>query len=343
MVSHPSDPNVRKARGQAEAQPEPQERVARALARAGVASRREVERMIEEGRVALNGQVLSSPAVNVGPRDILTVDGQAVSEPEATRVFRYHKPVGLITSHNDPKGRPTVFASLPKEIGRVISVGRLDLNSEGLLLLTNDGALARQLELPDTAFVRRYRARAYGHASQARLDKLKDGVTIDGVSYGPVRASMEKDAGGSNHWITVAISEGKNREVRKLLEHVGLKVNRLIRLSYGPFELGDLIPGEVQELSPKEVREHLKALIAPQNLPQGSGRGKRFRPPAPVRGSARPGRSDRPAATSAPGPKAAAPEKKTYKAGWARPKAKPKPAAGARPQRRSGARPKGRK
>lgn len=341
MVSHPSEPNVRKPRGQAEAQPEPQERVARALARAGVASRREVERMIEEGRVALNGQVLSSPAVNVGPRDILTVDGQAVSEPEATRVFRYHKPVGLITSHNDPKGRPTVFASLPKEIGRVISVGRLDLNSEGLLLLTNDGALARQLELPDTAFVRRYRARAYGHASQAKLDKLKDGVTVDGISYGPVRAVMEKDAGGSNHWITVAISEGKNREVRKLLEHVGLKVNRLIRLSYGPFELGELIPGEVQELSPKEVREHLKALIAPQNLPQGSGRGKRFRPTAPVRGSAKP-KSDR--GSAAAGPAApAAPEKKTYKAGWARPKAKAKPAASARPQRRSGARPKGRK
>ena len=202
-------------------------------------------------------------------------------------------------------------------------------------------ALARQLELPDTAFVRRYRARAYGHASQAKLDKLKDGVTVDGVSYGPVRAVMEKDAGGSNHWITVAISEGKNREVRKLLEHVGLKVNRLIRLSYGPFELGDLIPGEVQELSPKEVREHLKALIAPQNLPQGSGRGKRFRPTAPVRGSAKP-KSER--GSAAPGPAApAAPEKKTYKAGWARPKAKAKPAASARPQRRSGARPKGRK
>jgi 23S rRNA pseudouridine2605 synthase len=167
-------------------------------------------------------------------------------------------------------------------------------------------------------------------------------VTIDGVAYGPVRAVLEKDAGGSNHWITVSLDEGKNREVRKLLEHVGLKVNRLIRLSYGPFELGDLVPGEVEELSPRQVREHLKALIAPESLPQGAGRGKRFRPPRPVRGAARPAKGEGAPAAPARTP-AAAPEKKAYKAGWARPKRKPRPAASARPQRRSGAKPKGRK
>lgn len=344
MVAHPPEPTARKPRGQAAAPTA--ERVARALARAGVGSRRDAERMIEAGRVALNGQVLTSPAVNVGPGDILTLDGQPVSEREPTRVFRYHKPTGLLTSHNDPKGRPTVFAALPKAIGRVISVGRLDINSEGLLLLTNDGALARELELPSNGWVRRYRARAYGKASQAKLDALKHGVTVDGVAYGPVRAELEKDAGGSNHWVLVSITEGKNREVRKLLEHVGLKVNRLIRLSYGPFELGELEPGGVEELAPKVVREHLGALIAPGNLPQGQGRGRFFRPERPVRNSARAKPGAEPGAKgpakTRPAAKAEAPAKPAYKAGWARPKAKPKPAQSARPARRSGAKPKGR-
>jgi 23S rRNA pseudouridine2605 synthase len=317
--------------------PEAHERVARTLARAGVASRREVERMIEAGRVALNGQFLTSPAVNVGPRDILTVDGVPISEREPTRVFRYHKPNGLLTSHNDPKGRPTVFAALPKEIGRVISVGRLDLNSEGLLLLTNDGALARTLELPTNGWVRRYRARAYGKASQAKLDSLRHGVDIEGVAYGPIRAEMEKDAGGSNHWINVAITEGKNREVRRVLEFVGLKVNRLIRLSYGPFELGELEPGAVEELAPKIIRDLLSTVIAPENLPQGHGRSRFFRPDKPAKARAAGPKPDKAEARKARD-KPEAP-KTAYKAGWARPKIKPKPTT-AKPPRRSGAKPR---
>jgi 23S rRNA pseudouridine2605 synthase len=362
MVSHPADPTARKPRGQAPAvrsapnpaapaAPEPgpptaaaapDERIARALARAGVASRREVERMIEAGRVALNGRVLTSPAVKVGPRDILTVDGQPVSEREPTKLYRYHKPTGLLTSHTDPKGRPTVFAALPREIGRVISVGRLDLNSEGLLLLTNDGSLARELELPANGWVRRYRARAYGKASQARLDELKHGVEIEGVEYGPIRAEMEKDAGGSNHWITVSITEGKNREVRRVLEHVGLKVNRLIRLSHGPFELGDLEPGGVEEVAPKIIRELLKPYIAPGNLPQGAGRGRRFRPDKPVKAAARTARPKTEGEARAKAREAAKAEPKAaYKPGWARPKIKPRPAATTNGPRHSG-RPKGR-
>ena len=248
------------------------ERVAKALARAGVASRREVERLIEAGRVSLNGQVLTTPAVKVAPGDILTVDGEVVSEPEPTRVWRYHKPVGLLTSHSDPQGRPTVFENLPDGLPRVISVGRLDLNSEGLLILTNDGALARALELPANAWVRRYRARARGHATQAKLDRLKDGVTIEGVHYGPIEATLDKakeGAAGANLWITVTLTEGKNREVRKVLESLGLTVNRLIRLSYGPFQLGPLPVGAVEEVGPRVIREQLAAYVPAENLPTG--------------------------------------------------------------------------
>jgi 23S rRNA pseudouridine2605 synthase len=251
-----------------------------------------------------------------------------VSEREPTKIYRYHKPTGLLTSHTDPKGRPTVFASLPKEIGRVISVGRLDLNSEGLLLLTNDGSLARELELPANGWVRRYRARAYGKANQAKLDTLKHGVEIEGVQYGPVKAEMEKDAGGSNHWVTVSITEGKNREVRRVLEHVGLKVNRLIRLSHGPVELGDLEPGGVEEVAPKVIRELLKPYIAPENLPQGAGKGRRFRPDKPVKAAARVARPKTEAEARAKARETARAEPKTaYKAGWARPKIKPRPSA----------------
>ena len=193
-------------------------RVAKALARAGVASRREIERLIAEGRVALNGVVLESPAVKVGPKDILTVDGKVAAEAEPTRLWRYHKPVGLLTAHADPKGRPTVFEHLPPGLPRVISVGRLDLASEGLLLLTNDGALARALELPSAGWVRRYRVRAYGHASQDKLDTLRNGVTVEGVSYGAVEAKLDKvkhaaadedRKGPANIWISIAITEGK--------------------------------------------------------------------------------------------------------------------------------------
>lgn len=258
--------------GQARSSAKAGERIAKALARAGVASRREVERLIAAGRVALNGHVLTTPAVKVAPGDILTVDGKVVSEPEPTRLFRYHKPVDLVTSHADPQGRPTVFDALPPGLPRLISVGRLDINSEGLLLLTNDGGLARALELPTTGLVRRYRARARGRVTQERLDKLKAGITVEGVAYGPIEASLDKakeGPQGANLWITITLAEGKNREVRRVLEALGLKVNRLIRLAYGPLVLGTLSPGEIEEVGPRVIREQLAEHIAPENLPKG--------------------------------------------------------------------------
>ena len=311
----------------------PGERVAKALARAGVASRREVERLIEAGRVAINGKVLTTPAVKVAPGDFLTVDGQLVAEREPTRIFRYHKPTGLMTTHSDPKGRPTVFQSLPPGLPRLISVGRLDLNSEGLLLLTNDGELSRALETPANAWVRRYRVRAFGDTTQAKLDALKDGVTIEGVKYGAVDAKLDKaheKAGGKNVWITVSLSEGKNREVRKVLESVGLKVNRLIRLSYGPFALGTLAAGQIEEVGPRVIRELLEGIVPAENMPTGdrpkfggianaakapgtAGGGEVQRRGAP--------RADR--ALKPDGPEK--PEKPAYKEGWARPKKKPSP------------------
>lgn len=251
----------------------PGERVAKALARAGVASRREVERLIEAGRVAINGKVLTTPAVKVQAGDFLTVDGQLVAEREPTRMFRYHKPTGLMTTHNDPKGRPTVFQSLPKELPRLISIGRLDLNSEGLLLLTNDGEVSRALETPSNAWVRRYRARAFGDTTQAKLDTLKDGITVEGVKYGAIEAKIDKAhdkaGGGKNIWITVSLSEGKNREVRRVLEALGLKVNRLIRLSYGPFALGALEAGQIEEIGPRVIRELMEGIVSPENMPTG--------------------------------------------------------------------------
>ncbi|HSV03790.1 MAG TPA: pseudouridine synthase [Phenylobacterium sp.] len=262
------------------------ERVAKALARAGVASRREVERLIAAGRVALNGQLLTTPAVKVDAGDVLTVDGRVVNEPEPARLFRYHKPPGLVTTHKDPQGRPTVFETLPKDLPRLISVGRLDLNSEGLLLLTNDGGLARALELPATGLVRRYRARARGRISQARLDRLKDGITVEGVHYGPIEASLDKareGPQGANLWITLTLAEGKNREVRRVLEALGLRVNRLIRLAYGPFALGALAAGDIEEVGPRVIREQLAEFIAPQNLPKGERAQWRQKPLLPSR------------------------------------------------------------
>lgn len=232
------------------------ERIAKRLARAGVASRREIERMIAEGRIKLNGKVLSSPATNVTERDKIMVDDVPVGRKEPTRLWRYHKPDGLITSHRDDHGRETIFEHLPEEMPRVISVGRLDLSSEGLLLLTNDGELSRYLELPATGWVRKYRVRAYGKITQTKLDRLKEGVRIDGVNYGAIDADIDK-VQGSNVWINVALREGKNREIRKVFEFLGLKVNRLIRVSYGPFELGKLEPEEVAEVNGKAFREML--------------------------------------------------------------------------------------
>ena len=319
--------------------------MAKALARAGVASRREVERLIEAGRVALNGQVLTTPAVKVGKGDILTLDGKPVEAAEPARVWRYHKPAGLVTSNGDPQGRPTVFEHLPKELPRTISVGRLDMNTEGLLLLTNDGGLARALELPQNALVRRYRARAFGRVDPAKLEALKDGVTIEGVAYGSIEARIDKaqgqdrKTGSANLWISVAITEGKNREVRRVLEHLGLKVNRLIRLAYGPFALADLALGEVQEVGPRVIREQLAPFIDEANLPTS----QRAAPGPVVRSEARaPGRrtrtSERAQAAGAPkGPAAveapATPAKPVYKAGWAKPKKRAGLAAPAKPRR----------
>jgi len=247
------------------------ERIAKVLARAGLASRREIERLIGLGKIAVNGRILETPAVLVKATDVITVDGQVVGKAEPTRLWRYHKPVGLVTTERDPSGRPTVFDKLPADLPRVLKVGRLDLNSEGLLLLTNDGELARALELPSAGWVRRYRARALGHTTQARLDALKDGTTVDGVIYGPMEATLDKLAekadGRANVWVTVSITEGKNREVRKVLESIGLKVNRLIRLAYGPFQLGNLEPGEVEEIGPRVIREMLADVVQLKNLP----------------------------------------------------------------------------
>ena len=269
----------------AEEGPKRSERIAKAMARAGIASRREVERLIGLGKVAVNGKILDTPATLVTRDDVITVDGKAIGSAQATRVWRYHKPAGLLTSHTDPAGRPTVFDALPSGLPRVISVGRLDLNTEGLLLLTNDGELSRALELPQTELVRQYRARARGRVSQLQLDSLKDGVTVDGVRYGPIEATLDKTKDGEGHapanlWISVSITEGKNREVRKVLEHLGLTVNRLIRLAYGPFQLGTLPLGSVEEVGPRVIRELLAQHIRPENLPTGNT----VATPAPIPG-----------------------------------------------------------
>lgn len=232
------------------------ERIAKYLARAGVCSRREAERLIAQGVVTVDGETLETPAFKVISGMDVRVDGVRVGEKSAVRAWRYHKPAGLITTHKDPQGRPTVFDAVADRLPRVISIGRLDLNTEGLLLLTNDGALARRLELPSTGWVRRYRVRAYGRTTQKELGSLKDGIEIDGVRYGPVRASIDQAQGG-NQWITVSITEGKNREIRKLMEHLGLKVNRLIRTAYGPFQLGKLGKGAIEEIPTKQLKEQL--------------------------------------------------------------------------------------
>jgi 23S rRNA pseudouridine2605 synthase len=238
------------------------ERIAKVLARAGVASRRDVERMIAEGRVRMNNALVEHPATFVGPSDLVLVDGKPVTEPERTRVWRYHKPDGLVTTHRDPQDRPTVFASLPEGMPRVLSVGRLDLNSEGLLLLTNDGALARQLELPSNAWVRRYRVRVFGVVDEARLAALAKGSEFDGVRYGPIEAGLDSRK-GDNAWLTVSLREGKNREIRRVMQGLNLHVSRLIRTGYGPFQLGTLKRGELEEVVGKVLREQVPGLSAP--------------------------------------------------------------------------------
>ncbi len=248
------------------------ERLAKVIARAGVCSRREAERLVEAGKVTLNGQVLSSPAVTVTPGDMILVNGQPLPDVQPARLWRYHKPVGLVTTHKDPQGRATVFEKLPDHLPRVISVGRLDLTSEGLLLLTNDGELARQLEHPSKGWLRRYRVRVNGRPDPERLIKLEQGVTVDGVSYGPIKARLERQQ-GANAWLSVSLREGKNREIRKVMEFLGMPVSRLIRVAYGPFQLGVLPSGDVEEVPGRVLREQLGRGQA-EERPSGRARSR---------------------------------------------------------------------
>lgn len=281
------------------------ERIAKVIARAGVASRRDAEKLIAEGRVAVDGKVLSSPAYNVVPGQTVTVNGKPLPDAEPSRLWLYHKPKGLVTSHRDPQGRTTVFASLPASLPRVISVGRLDYNSEGLLLLTNDGEIARRLELPSTGWLRRYRVRVHGAPAQNVLDRLDQGITVDGIAYGSIKATVDK-VQGSNAWLTMTLREGKNREIRKVLEFFGMPVSRLIRVAYGPFQLGQLEEGAVREVTGKVLREQL--------------------------GIKKPEKAEQPEKTGAdkPAPKKPVPEKPAT----ARPAAKPKPRTGNADRRR---------
>jgi 23S rRNA pseudouridine2605 synthase len=242
-------------------QPEPEtaergERIAKWLARAGVASRRDAEKLIAERRVKLENKVVETPATFIQPGDLVTVDGRIVANAQRSRLFRYHKPVGLVTTHKDEKGRRTVFEALPPGLPRVVSVGRLDLNSEGLLLLTNDGELARKLELPANGWLRRYRVRVNGFVDERVLAGLAQGITVEGVHYAPIEAGLDSRQ-GANAWLTVAIHEGKNREVRRVMQHLNLNVSRLIRTAYGPFQLGSLTRGSVEEVNPKVLRDQL--------------------------------------------------------------------------------------
>ncbi len=239
-----------------DAAPAPGERIAKRIARAGLCSRREAEALIVAGRVTVNGRRVDSPARNVTAADAITVDGRALPAPEAARLWRYHKPRGLVTTHRDPQGRPTVFGQLPADLPRVVSVGRLDLNSEGLLLLTNDGELARRLEHPAQGWLRRYRVRLHGQVDPARLLPLEKGVRVAGVDYGPIKAVLERQQ-GENAWLTVSLREGKNREVRRVMEHLGWTVSRLIRVAYGPFQLGNLARGAVEEVPRRVLRDQL--------------------------------------------------------------------------------------
>ena len=260
--------------------PDAPARIAKVLARAGLASRREAEAIITAGRVSVNGKRIDSPALNVGPQDRITVDGKPLPQPEPARLWLYHKPLGLVTTTRDDEGRPTVFESLPEELPRVVSVGRLDLNSEGLLLLTNDGELKRKLELPSTGWLRKYRVRVNGTPDDTMLIPLRRGVTIDGERFQPMEIAIDRQK-GANAWLTIGIREGRNREIRRALTQIGLSVNRLIRISYGPFQLGTLARGAVEEVKARVLREQLGGPAEPGRL---TGRPKARSAPTAKKG-----------------------------------------------------------
>jgi 23S rRNA pseudouridine2605 synthase len=247
------------------------ERVAKRIARSGFCSRRDAERLITAGRVAVDGEVLQTPAITVTAANLVTVDGEPLPALEQPRLFRYHKPAGILTAARDPEGRPTIYDRLPEGLPRLMPIGRLDMGSEGLLLLTNDGGLKRRLELPATGWLRRYRVRVHGRIDEARLAALEQGIEIDGFQYGPIQAALDR-VQGSNAWLTVALREGKNREIRRVLEHFGWPVNRLIRLSFGPFQLGHLAAGALEEVPAKVIQEQLGARLAPGSPSRGKRR-----------------------------------------------------------------------
>ncbi len=299
------------------------DRIAKRLARAGVASRREAERMIEAGRVKVNGRKILSPALNVTDKDLIEIDGEVMAEAEPPRLWRYHKPTGLVTSASDEKGRDTVFDKMPPELPRVMSIGRLDINSEGLLLLTNDGALKRKLELPSTGWTRRYRARAHGRIDDKALEPIRKGITVEGEHFMPMDVEIERQQ-GANVWLSVSLKEGKNREIRRALEAIGLIVNRLIRISYGPFQLGDLAVGGVEEIKAKILRDQLGVENAPEPVRAstkpvkrgvGPGQSNRLAPksareggkPAPRNAPSTRGAGGKPAAAKPAAPKPSTP------------------------------------
>ncbi|MEP2640986.1 pseudouridine synthase [Roseobacter sp.] len=271
------------------------ERIAKKLSRAGVASRREAERMIDAGRVGVNGKIITSPALNVTDTDTITVDGAPITPPEPARLWMFHKPIGLVSTDSDEKGRETIYSALPDDMPRVMSVGRLDINSEGLLLLTNDGGIKRQLELPSTGWLRRYRVRVNGRPTDAQLDPLRKGVTVDGETFQPMSVTLDRQQ-GANAWLTVGIREGRNREIRRALGEVDLAVNRLIRISYGPFQLGELKSGTVEEIRRKIMRDQL-GLPPEDDTPTKPTQATRQRKPRPPQAKSKSGPKTGPRST----------------------------------------------